>query len=51
MRVRRVAKQVGDVLPEVPSPPGTAWHDGTGAEDATDAGSPADEDTARGTKD
>jgi uncharacterized membrane protein YeiH len=24
-RVKRAAKRVGDVLPEVPSPPGTAW--------------------------
>jgi uncharacterized membrane protein YeiH len=26
MRVRRAARKVSDVLPEVPSPPGTAWH-------------------------
>ena len=49
--VRQAAKKVGDVLPDVPAPPGTAWHaeeeaDGRGpAESQPSDGSATDEDT------
>jgi len=37
LRVRRAAKRVGEVLPDVPSPPGTAWHPEEQSDDETAA--------------